>query len=401
MKYSLIISVVTLTVGLAGCGSASRHSTASITGPSQSGVQTATPPNPSSTPTSSFPPPSVAASASSSSVPSSPTVQTTAAPVVMGMAGALETNAGWPIKGAKTTQTGTPMVTEQFSRSGFIIDGVHWTWPTGDTHPQDYVVVPTVVGGRPYIIWAHLGAHTGGSDDVSRDPTEPATLWMTPWSAAGGPLVKYATLLTNDIPPVWSRTGQWNFSTHGSATTGQVPPVKVMAESAWVGWFHWGRVTTLYQPKLGASGQTPTVAWPSTLSPAYNGVVLTISTHLLGAAEGLSTNIYYLNLEHHTITGLASVSNGGGIFSSIAIWNGLVVDGEAREQVKTSTFSSNVVAYNEVTGQRQSLVWPDTAVSNFYDSEMIGNHFVNSEGATMATLRAPLSQLYGPTPNPF
>lgn len=318
--------------------------------------------------------------------------------MTMGMLGALETSSSWLFKGATTTNTGTPLSTEQFTQSGFIIDGVRWTWPASDTNPQDYVVVPTVVDSHPYLVWAHLGANAGGSGVVSRDPSQPATLWMTPWSAAGGSLATHAILLTNDIPPVWSRTGQWDFAGPG-ITPGTIPQFRDMAENAWTGWFHWGQST--YQPPTSSSGQTPTVAWPTTLSPAYNGVVLVIATHILGAAQGYASNVYYLNLQSHTITGLASVSNGGGIFSALAIWNGLVIDAEAGENVTNGTFPATVVAYNEVSGQRQSIAWPATAVPNFGGTEMVGNRFVNAEGKTIATLQAPLSQLYGPMPNPF
>ncbi len=185
----------------------------------------------------------------SSTTPTSVTASTTtsgaanpyssAAPMVMSMPGVLETNVAWPVKGATASDTGSPMFAEQFTKHGVIIDGAKWSWPNNDTNPRHYLVVPTVVGNTPYLVWAHLGAYTGNSG-VTQDPHQPATLWMTRWTSQGGSLSTHATLITNDVPPVWSRTGQWTFATNRSTQS--------MAQTSWTGWFHWGKaaVRTLY-----------------------------------------------------------------------------------------------------------------------------------------------------------
>ena len=375
-----------LTTIIAGCGvSASQVSQA----PSLS-TRASTVPSATSTPSSGTASPSSPTVSTSISTTTTTGAPTSAAPVIMGMPGALETNAAWPIRGAKASNTGTPMSTEQFTRSGVMIDGVHWRWPTTDTNPQDYLIVPTVVGGKPYLVWAHLGAHTGGYN-VSLDPSQPASLWMTPWTLSGGSLSSHATLISNDIPPVWSRSGQWTFASSQSTQS--------MAENTWTGWFHWGTVATPYTPTPGKPNTTPTVAWPSTLYPAPNGVVLVIETHLLGAAQGSSYNVYDLNLEQHTINGLASLSNGGGMFMGLGVWNGLILDGEGALNA-SGQIPSTVVAYNEVTGKRQPIKWTH-GVPTFYDYELIGHRLLNSQGGLVATLSLSDSVLYGPTPNPF
>ncbi len=127
--------------------------------------------------------PSASPSPSGSSSPVAPLPPRTGAPEVFGMAGALETNAHWPLKGAPTQHVQGSFASENYSASGFVVDGVRWTWPSSDANPADYIVVPTVVGGKPYLVWAHLGAHTG--DGLTTDPSTPASLWMTPWSRRG------------------------------------------------------------------------------------------------------------------------------------------------------------------------------------------------------------------------
>lgn len=415
MQKHLVLSALALvgTALLAGCGVAgpssaslpSHHQTTaagrspsqSRSTPSSTAASPSTPPTPSAAmaPSSSS---SSSASVSASAPPTTPTVTTptTAAPVVTSYAGTLQTNTAWPLQGATVTKTVTSpsMTIEHLSRAGFVIDGVHWTWPRSDTNPDHYLVVPAVVGGKPYLVWTNLGAETGTEGDPN--PNQPATLSMTPWNPAGGSLATQAIVLTNDIPPVWSRSDQWNFA--GPADN-PADNIRAMAENAWTGWFQWGRVTKSYIPPKGPTTEPRTVAWPIRLDPADNGVVLVVETHLAGANQGFSANVYYLNLVRHTVTGLASLSNGGSLFLGLGIWNGLVVDGETMLNAPARTFLSTVVAYNEVTGQRESIPWPDTTPPTF--STMVGQQLFEPNGTAVATIHASISALYGPTPNPF
>ncbi|WP_040767519.1 hypothetical protein [Sulfobacillus thermosulfidooxidans] len=336
-------------------------------------------------PSSSIPTPSIPAAKK----PSSSGNYTDQAPIIVGTPGAIASNEAWPIRGSQISHTGTSLSTEQFTRQGFVIDGVHWLWPQGDTHPNDYLVVPTVISGRPYLIWAHLGHYTGNG--VSRYPEAPAQLWMTPWRSQGGLLSRGAQLLTSDIPPIWSTTGQSIFAKRMNVAS--------MAETAWIKWFHWGLVSHPYNPGPVREGQFPTVAWPETLYPAYNGIILVIETHLFNAAQGVAFNVYYLNLQQRTITGLASLSNGGGLFMGVAVWNGLVLDGEASLGVN-GKISASVVTYNEVTGQRTML--PSSAtIPNFYGYELVGQNILNNNGDKVTKVSIPLPILYSPSSQAF
>lgn len=386
MPKQLVFRVVAL-VGaalLAGCGvsgsvTSQKHHQDTAAGGTKTPDPTAPMPSPRST--------SPASANGSTSLGTAPA--TTAAPVVVGTAGALETNTAWPLSGAPVIQQQTAnaptMTIQHFSRKGFVIDGAHWSWPSSDTNPGHYLVVPAVVGGKPYLVWSHLGAETGteGTPNVN----QPATLWMTPWNPDGGSLASHAIVVTNDIPPVWSQSGRWDFA----SPVGKIP---AMAENAWTGWFRWGRVAKPYMPRKGPTGKAQTVAWPIQLDPAFDGIVLVVETHLAGANQGFAANVYYLNLVRHTVTGLASLSNGGGLFLGLGIWNGLVVDEEATDLTRTSA----LLAYNEVTGRRQSIPSHGTTLSGSFT--VVGQQ-LREAGTTIANVTPSLSTLYGPTPNPF
>ncbi len=128
-------------------------------------------------------------------------------------------------------------------------------------------------------------------------------------------------------------------------------------------------------------------------------MILVVETHLLGYAQGSAFNLYDLNLQRRTITGIASISNGGGIFSSLSVWNGLVLDAEAKLGAG-GNLTSTVVTYNEITGQRQHIPWGQS-VPTFYNYYLVGHRLLNGQGGLMATISASESVLYGPTPNPF
>ncbi|QSO52931.1 hypothetical protein JZ785_03130 [Alicyclobacillus curvatus] len=48
------------------------------------------------------------------------------------------------------------MFEADYTSSGPTIGGVHCTWPSSDANPKDYVIVPTTVQGKPYLVWCHL-----------------------------------------------------------------------------------------------------------------------------------------------------------------------------------------------------------------------------------------------------
>lgn len=74
-----------------------------------------------------------------------------------------------------------------------------------------------------------------------------------------------------------------------------------------------------------------------------------VTTHVLGAPQGLSSNIYDLNLENRSITGLASLTNGAGLFMGLDVRNGLVRDGKGHADA-SGHIKSAVMAYNEGSG---------------------------------------------------
>ena len=59
------------------------------------------------------------------------------APVeMMGLAGAFYSNVAWPFQGATLSGSDAGMQAMNFSKNGFTLDGVHWTWPHTDDSPS-------------------------------------------------------------------------------------------------------------------------------------------------------------------------------------------------------------------------------------------------------------------------
>jgi hypothetical protein len=123
----------------------------------------------------------------------------------------------WPLKGTNPHNIGTGMFEANYTTSGCTIGGVHWTWPASDVNPKHYVVVPTTILGKPYLVWCHLapqkmlGKPENGSNGYGPnqiEPIGPSQMWRTPWSIKGGSLSNRATLITDNIPPVFSTSGQ-------------------------------------------------------------------------------------------------------------------------------------------------------------------------------------------------
>lgn len=313
----------------------------------------------------------------------------------------------WPLKGTNPTNVGTGMFEADYTSSGPTIGGVHWTWPSSDTNPKDYVIVPTTVQGKPYLVWCHfapqkkLGKPENGSAGYGPnqvEPTGPSQMWMTPWSTKGGSLSNGATLITDDIPPVFSTSGQYVFPTNPKDTTPQS-----LASSAWTGWFQWGHVTHPYTFPAPQSPVEPTVAWPNGLNPAYNGVILGVQTQVLQANQGGAINLYYLNLASHKMVGLASLTNGGGLFSSARTVSGMVFTGSATDLTSTGQTKAAAFVYNEVTGQR-TPVEPSVVMSqnNGFGAWVIhGSKIYDANDKLQADLNLPPSVTLEPSAATF
>ncbi len=326
---------------------------------------------------------------------------------ISGVPGALFSAQSWLFQGAKTHKIDGPMLVEGFSSSGFTIGGVHWTWPASDTNPDRYIVVPTTIQSKPYLVWCHLASEKAlrkledggaGYESNQLQPTGPSQMWMVPWRTNGGSLQNGAKLITDDIPPVWSRSGQIVF------TNTKVWSPASIAGSAWSGWFQWGRGTHPYSVPPAKWVLEPTIAVPNSLYPAYNGVVLSIRTRLLQANQGLATNLYYINLVDHTIEGLASLTDGGGLFSSLRVVSGMVFTGFATDLPVNSNVDSAAFVYNEVTRYRTPV--ESLAVmsqNNGFDRWMIrggtiydaNNKLVTNLSLSASVLNEPSAETFG------
>jgi hypothetical protein len=82
-------------------------------------------------------------------------LQTTNPQQTYSVPGGLFSSQSWPFIGAKTERL-VGITREGLSRSGFLIDGVQWTFPTSDRNPTHYMVIPTVIHRSPYIVWCHV-----------------------------------------------------------------------------------------------------------------------------------------------------------------------------------------------------------------------------------------------------
>lgn len=299
---------------------------------------------------------------------------------IEGVAGALYTTAGWVTGEAETAgpsgedgASGDVRMVA-FTLDGFTLAGVHWRWPSSDPDPAHYIVTPAVISGQPYLVWCHLAAEQSSEDAPQETvpgqvnlwlrPTGPAQLWMTPWRRTGGILSEQAVLITDDVPPVWAY-GQWWFS---ADMKDQSPAA--LAGGAWTGWFHWGHVSSPFHPSVVPSPSAPVVARPSRMYPAQDGIVMDIQTHVLGAPQGWATNLFYLDLSRHRMTGLASLSEGGGLFCDARVFPGVVLTGQATT-TNASVYGA-AFAFDEVTGARVAVAGPgsggaDTEFSGRFD----------------------------------
>ncbi|WDL99063.1 hypothetical protein [Alicyclobacillus sp. ALC3] len=323
---------------------------------------------------------------------------------VMGIAGGLESRQGWPLNGASPQNTGSPMFAAQYSSSGFTIGGVHWTWPTSDTNPSHYIVVPTTVNGKPFLVWSHLGAqkHLGnpnGGFPNAIEPTAASSLYMTPWSTSGGSLAAGAQLITGNIPPLFSTSGQYVFPSNPQDTS----PAS-LASSAWTGWFQWGAAPAVHLPVVNPSASpAPTMAWPSSLFPAYNGVVLAVESQMLLANQGNATNLYYINLATHHIVGLGSLTNGGGLFYSMRVVSGMVFTGAASDLTGNGSTITAAYIYNEATGQRLSIPSnPTVSTTNGFANWTIhGGKVYDTNNKLVADLQVPAAAIDEPSAATF
>ncbi|QSO52932.1 hypothetical protein JZ785_03135 [Alicyclobacillus curvatus] len=63
-------------------------------------------------------------------------------------------------------------------------------------------------------------------------------------------------------------------------------------------------------------------------------------------------NLYYLDLANHKVIGLASLTNGGGLFPSMRVVSGMVLTGSATDLTSNGQTKGAAFVYNQVTGQR-------------------------------------------------
>ncbi|MCI0183776.1 hypothetical protein [Sulfoacidibacillus ferrooxidans] len=322
---------------------------------------------------------------------------------MMGLAGSLYSTVSWPFKGEHVV-TSDGMQSVNLTDHGFTIGGVSWLWPSTDQNSAHYIVVPTTIKGKPFLVWCHLASlrtvptPVTGSYTVNQlEATGPSQLWMTPWRKRGGSLQKGAILITNDIPPVWSTTGQYVFPRHKNETG-----ITNLAGGAYTGWFQWGSVK---HPPIVAKPNglvEPTVAFPVALYAAHNGVVLSIRTQMLFANQGTSTNLYDINLAQHKIHGLASLTAGGGLFFSMRVVSGLVLTSEASDLATSGTFQYAAYAYNEQTGDR-TLIHdsPFNSLNGFQDWSIKGDQILDADGQLAARINIPQALLLQPAEHAF
>ncbi len=311
--------------------------------------------------------------------------------------GGMLSRQSWPLIGTNSHNVGTGMFEANYTTSGCAIGGVQWKWPASDVNPRHYVVVPTTILGKPYLVWCHLapqkmlGKPENGSSGYGPnqlEPTGPSQMWMTPWSTKGGSLSNRAKLITDNIPPVFSTRGQYAFP----ANSKDISP-QSLAGSAWTGWFQWGNAVSRNRVAPAKPPVEPTVAVPNGLYPAYNGVVLSVQTQVLQANQGGAINLYYLDLADHKIDGLASLINGGGLFYGMRVVSGMVFTGSATDLTSNAQIQAVAYVYNEVTGKRTSVTSSAVMSQNnsFNDWAIHGGKIYDANNKLQAELKLPAS----------
>lgn len=324
-----------------------------------------------------------------------------------GVPGSLQSLQMWPFKGAIARNDSRNHSIEMFTSHGFILAGAHYSWPTTDRNPKHYIVVPTEINSKPYLVWCHLshvvevGTPENGRFGYSpnqQKPIGPSQMWMTPWRARGGSLNDGAILLTNDLPPAFSATGKSVFPSNPKNQT-----MQSLAGSAWTGWFQWGNVAHPFRVPAPKPPVALTVAYPKSLAPAYQGVILTIKTSVLGANQGDTSNLYYVNLKDHKIIGLASLTVGGGMFSAMRVVSGMVLTYSATDLTSTGHFLAATYVYNEATGKRIALKSTDgLAQQNGFDHWRIrGSKIYDAKHQLMANLNLPVTIVGEPSAATF
>jgi hypothetical protein len=111
--------------------------------------------------------------------------------------------------------------------------------------------------------------------------------------------------------------------------------------------------------------------------------------------------VYYLNLPSHHIVGIASLTNGGGLFSGLNVWTGLVLDGEASDLTSNGKSSSDVVLFNEVDQRQTTLTWPSNSVPFFQNFELLGQQLDNAKLSPIAHVPVPENILLSPASRLF
>lgn len=324
-----------------------------------------------------------------------------------GVPGALYSIQTWPFKGAIAPNYGTNQSVKTYTANGFTLAGAHFRWPITDRNPKDYILVPTTIHDEPFLVWCHLspvldvGKPENGNFGYASNqqkPTGPSQMWMTPWHAYGGFLNRGAILITNDLPPAFSSTGNSIFPLNPKNQT-----MQSLAGSAWTGWFQWGKVAHSFRVPAPKPPVALTVAYPGSLAPAYQGVILTMNTSVLGANQGDASNLYYVNLAKHRIVGLASLTNGGGMFSAMRIVSGMVFTYSATDLTSSGHTLAAAYVYNEATGKRTTLKLMDRLIQqNGFDHWRIrGSKIYDANHQWMANLNLPMSVVGEPSAATF
>lgn len=114
-------------------------------------------------------------------------------------------------------------------------------------------------------------------------------------------------------------------------------------------------------------------------------------------------NLYYLDLVNHKIVGLASLTNGGGLFFGMRVVSGMVLTGAATDLTSNGQTKAAAYVYNEVTGQRTPVDSTGVMSQNneFNDWAIHGSKIYNANNKLQADLNLPSSVTLEPSANTF
>jgi hypothetical protein len=128
-----------------------------------------------------------------------------------------------------------------------------------------------------------------------------------------------------------------------------------------------------------------------------------VQTQVLQANQGGVMNLYYLDLANRKIVGLASLTNGGGLFFGMRVVSGMVLTASATDLTSNGQTKAAAYVYNEVTGERTPVDSTGVMSQNngFNDWVIRGSKIYNANSKLQADLNLPPSVTLEPSASTF